>query len=124
MIEISQTAAKEITRIQLTRQKPNSKLRLKVEQGGCFGLFYCLDLESSSADETVETVFNQQQDHYYHESNGIFIVVDAQSYLLLKGMKLDYTEDLMGGGFRFQNPNASGTCSCGISFAKKNTSND
>jgi iron-sulfur cluster assembly protein len=120
MIEISQTAAKEITRIQLTRQKPNSKLRLKVEQGGCFGLFYCLNLESSLAHEPI---FNQQQD-YHHESNGIFVVVDSQSYQLLKGMKLDYTEDLMGGGFRFQNPNASNTCSCGVSFAKKSTSND
>jgi iron-sulfur cluster assembly protein len=120
MIEISQTAAKEITRIQSTRQKPNSKLRLKVEQGGCFGLFYCLDLESSSVRDPIH---HQQQDRY-HESKGISIVIDAQSYQLLKGMKLDYTEDLMGGGFRFQNPNASGTCSCGISFVKQNTSND
>jgi iron-sulfur cluster assembly protein len=120
MIEISQTAAKEITRIQSTRQKPDSKLRLKVEQGGCFGLFYCLDLESESVHDSTP---NPQQDRYY-ESNGIPIVVDSQSYPFLKGMKLDYTEDLMGGGFRFQNPNVSNICSCGISFTKKNTNND
>jgi Fe-S cluster assembly iron-binding protein IscA len=29
---------------------------------------------------------------------------------------LDYSEDLMGGGFRFHNPNAIETCGCGNSF--------
>lgn len=121
MIEISQTAAKEISRIRSTHQKPNSKLRLKVERGGCYGLFYFLDLESSELTNYFDP--NQQQEHYF-ESRGIAIVVDAQSYVFLKGMKLDYAEDLMGGGFRFQNPNTSKTCSCGISFTEKNTSND
>jgi iron-sulfur cluster assembly protein len=32
---------------------------------------------------------------------------------------LDYSEDLMGGGFRFHNPNAAQSCSCGNSFSIK-----
>ncbi|VEP12486.1 conserved hypothetical protein [Hyella patelloides LEGE 07179] len=108
MIEISQAAAQEIARIQSTRHKPDSKLRLKVEQGGCSGLFYCLDLESQA----------NQQDRCF-DSNGISVVIDPQSYIYLDGTKLDYAEDLMGGGFRFQNPNAAKTCGCGISFSEK-----
>lgn len=117
MIEISQAAAKEIARIKLTHHKPNSKLRLKVEQGGCSGLFYCLKLDSSS----VPNISQENQQDYCFESNGVDIVIDSQSYTYLDGIKLDYAEDLMGGGFRFQNPNASNTCGCGISFARKNT---
>ena len=113
MIEISQAAAKEIERIKSTRNKPNSQLRLKVEKGGCSGLFYCLELESLSPNNQS---CEEQQDRYF-QSNGISIVVDTQSYLSLEGIKLDYAEDLMGGGFRFQNPKASSTCGCGISFS-------
>jgi iron-sulfur cluster assembly 1 len=33
------------------------------------------------------------------------------------GMELDYSDALIGGGFLFQNPNATKTCGCGKSFA-------
>ena len=113
MIEISPTAAREIKRIRAIRQKPDSPLRIKVEKGGCSGLFYCLELESSSSKQSSES---ESSEHYF-QSNGVSIIVDPQSYLYLKGSKLDYAEDLMGGGFRFQNPNVSETCGCGISFS-------
>lgn len=107
-IEISQAAAREISRIKLARNQPDSHLRLKVEQGGCSGLFYCLELESNSN-------LQESKEHYF-ESNGISIVIDSVSYKYLNGLKLDYAEDLMGGGFRFQNPHAHNVCGCGISF--------
>jgi iron-sulfur cluster assembly protein len=44
-------------------------------------------------------------------------VVDAKSALFLKGTTLDYVNALMGGGFKFVNPNATGTCGCGESFS-------
>lgn len=123
MIEISQTAAQEIARIQFARQKPHSTLRLKVEQGGCCGLFYCLNLELPQG-SNQQTFQKEPQQDLYFESNGVSIVVDSQSYLSLKGTKLDYAEDLMGGGFRWQNPNTLNTCSCGISFTLKNTNSN
>ena len=109
MVDISQAAAKEIKRIKLSRQKPDSRLRLQIKSGGCSGLFYSLELEATAAEA--------KGDRYY-ESNGIQIVVDAQSVPYIADLKLDYSEDLMGGGFRFQNPHVSATCGCGLSFAE------
>ena len=95
--------------MKLSRQKPDSILRLQVKQGGCSGLFYSLDLEENSS--------INQQEHLFFEVEGIGFVIDNQSYNYLKETKLDYSEDLMGGGFRFQNPHATETCRCGLSFA-------
>jgi iron-sulfur cluster assembly accessory protein len=107
MIHITASAAKEIDRIRISRQKPNSNFRLGVKTGGCSGLLYVFDL-----DEQI-----QANDRTF-ESNHISIVIDEASYPYLRELKLDYSEDLMGGGFRFQNPNASSACGCGQSFRK------
>jgi iron-sulfur cluster assembly protein len=106
-IQISSTAAQEIKRLQISRQQPNSYLRLGVKQGGCSGLFYTLELEK----------IGDSLDVSQYRSNGIAIVVDSQSESLLQDLTLDYSEDLMGGAFRFQNPKAATICSCGQSFA-------
>lgn len=116
-IEISQTAAREINRIKLARNQPDSQLRLKVCRGGCSGLFYCLELESESTEL-------KEDGGYHFESNEIAIVIDSHSYQYLNGIKLDYAEDLMGGGFRFQNPHALNVCGCGISFSSATESQD
>jgi iron-sulfur cluster assembly protein len=50
------------------------------------------------------------------EYEGFKLVCDAQSLLYLFGMKLDYSDALVNGGFQFQNPNAQDTCGCGKSF--------
>ncbi len=112
MIHLSKSAAAEITRIKLSRQKPDSFLRLRVQQGGCSGLFYSLELESIPKDHKS----TNQKAELYFDVEGISLVIDNQSYTYLDGTKLDYSEDLMGGGFRFQNPHASKTCRCGLSF--------
>lgn len=43
-------------------------------------------------------------------------VVDAKSMLYLYGLELDYSNELIGGGFKFFNPNAEESCGCGSSF--------
>ncbi|BAU62682.1 iron-sulfur cluster assembly accessory protein [Stanieria sp. NIES-3757] len=116
MIFVSQTAAKEIKRIQLSRQQPDSQLRLTVKSGGCSGLFYVLNLESNYQPSLELT---SQTDHLY-QSNGIEVIVDQETFSYVQGLQLDYSEDLMGGGFRFQNPNAVNTCGCGLSFTYQN----
>lgn len=113
MVYISQSAAREIERIRSSRQKPDSLVRLRVKTGGCSGLFYDLNLESP---QTAEIATLDSSDLLY-EDWGIRLVVDRQSDSYLKNLKLDYSEDLMGGGFRFQNPDATETCGCGLSFA-------
>lgn len=113
MIYISQAAIREIERIKLSRQQPESRLRLQVKTGGCSGLFYDLQLEST----TVNSNFTSHTDDLCYENNGLTVVIDPKSYSYIKNLKLDYSEDLMGGGFRFQNPQANVTCGCGLSFS-------
>jgi iron-sulfur cluster assembly protein len=108
MIQIALSAAKEIERLKASRQKPDGLLRLRIKSGGCSGLFYDLELESKSSANTNSDLI--------YESNGIKIIIDPQSAKWSDNLKLDYAEDLMGGGFRFKNPDAVGTCGCGLSF--------
>jgi iron-sulfur cluster assembly accessory protein len=116
MIHITQAAATEIKRVQLSRNQPDSLFRLRVKTGGCSGLFYSLELEENSRASNSLSKSSSREDLIY-ESQNVCVVIDELSYSSVCGLKLDYSEDLMGGGFRFQNPNATHTCSCGLSFA-------
>ena len=51
------------------------------------------------------------------ESNGLTIVCDLKSWLYLKDVEIDYSDDLLNGGFKIKNPNAERTCGCGTSFS-------
>lgn len=113
MIDISQAAAKEIERIKLSREQPDSRLRLKIKSGGCSGLLYELGLEKLE----IQDLDSPSSDRIF-EISGVAIVVDKKSLSYIENLKLDYSEDLMGGGFRFQNPHATANCGCGLSFAK------
>jgi iron-sulfur cluster assembly accessory protein len=84
-------------------------LRMGVRNGGCSGLSYIMDF--STEDEIQE---EDEIDTY--EKEGIKCVVDAKSLLYLYGLELDYSDDLIGGGFKFFNPNAEESCGCGSSF--------
>jgi iron-sulfur cluster assembly protein len=106
MIHLSQAAANEIRRLQTSRQKTDSHFRIGVQPGGCSGLYYTLDFCE-----------NPSQSDRALESRGISILIDEQSVSYLENLKLDFAEDLMGGSFRFQNPNAIATCGCTLSFS-------
>lgn len=107
MIQISTAAAVEIKRLQKSSSLQNSRFRLKVKTGGCMGSIYSLTIEEVSEIEPGDRLW---------EINDIPVIIDSESYPHLRDLKLDYAEDLMGGGFRFDNPNVSSTCSCGQSF--------
>ncbi|MBD2578724.1 iron-sulfur cluster assembly accessory protein [Oscillatoria sp. FACHB-1406] len=106
MVNLTQAAAREVRRLQASNAKPDTCLRLAVKSGGCAGLYYVLELTSEP----------EASDRCY-VSQGIAVAVEEQSHDYLHGLKLDYSEDLMGGGFRFQNPNVLSPCSCGYSFS-------
>ena len=99
MIELSPAAAREIERWSQCRRLTGSYLRLAVKNGGCSGLHYHLELTDIAA----------ENDRFY-QSQGINILVDPDSDRYLQILKLDYSEDLMGGGFRFTNANTQNTC--------------
>ena len=108
MLEISSSAAKEIKRIQANQTQPDISLKLSISSGGCSGLFYELKLEDTS---------NAQGDRIIEKINGIDLIVEEDSRQYIENLRIDYAEDLMGGGFRFHNPQAKNVCGCGISFA-------
>jgi iron-sulfur cluster assembly accessory protein len=105
MIKLSPAATQEIERLK-SKQKSNILLRLQVKAGGCSGLFYDISFDQALASE--DEVF---------DVNGIPFVIDTASQKYINSLTLDYSEDLMGGGFRFHNPQAIATCSCGNSFS-------
>jgi iron-sulfur cluster assembly protein len=51
------------------------------------------------------------------ESAGVGVVVDPKTALFLKGTVLDFSDQMVAGGFKFSNPNAKSSCSCGESFS-------
>lgn len=108
-ITISEKAAQRIHRIREEQHiTADTPLRVSVVSGGCSGLTYDLDFDSTDESSEEDKTF---------EDHGIKIVVDTRSFLYLAGTKLDYSEGLSGQGFHFHNPNASRSCSCGESFS-------
>lgn len=109
MIHISPAAAKEIKRIQLSRQQPDSQVLVTLKQGGCSGLIYQLKLVSQKNKQDIPSISSSQAEIPH-------ILIDPQFSSLLQDLKIDFTEDLMGGSFRFINPQATDICTCGQSF--------
>ena len=106
MIYLSQSAINEVKRLRSKHRKLDMALRLGVQPSDCSGMSYKMEFEQGF----------QPNDQVY-EYDGMRVMVDSQSLSYIDGLTLDYTEDLMGGGFRFHNPNAIKTCGCGNSFA-------
>jgi iron-sulfur cluster assembly protein len=106
MIEISKAAIAEIHRMQTVRDRLESKFRVSFTNGGCENFYYTIDLTDSIS----------KTDRVY-EVGGISVLIDRQHLGYLENLKLDYSEDLMGGGFRFENAQATSICGCGNSFS-------
>jgi iron-sulfur cluster assembly accessory protein len=80
-------------------------LRVRVVPGGCSGFQYAMNIEEApqANDEVVE-------------SAGLRVFVDMFSAQYLESVQIDYVNSVMGSGFTFNNPNATGGCGCGSSF--------
>lgn len=90
----------------IARESQGDFLRIAITGGGCNGLSYKLRFvaEPRRGDILVRTA-------------GAQVVVDPKTALYLKGTVLDYSHQMVGGGFKFANPNAKASCSCGESFS-------
>lgn len=106
MIQISQTALRELKRLQSKQRTLQSVVRLDLQAGGC-------------ADWTYVMQFEQQPgpDDTLLEYGEVRVAIASTILSHLDSLTIDYAEDLMGGSFRFVNPNASQTCGCGTSFS-------
>ncbi len=105
MIQITEAAAREITRQRDKRGNPDSAIRIGIRGGGCTGFSYLFEWDDKQPRET-DKVFEQ---------HGVKLVVDPKSYIYFQGTELDFVSSVMGHGFKFNNPNVKGTCGCGES---------
>ena len=106
VVTLSESAVKEVKRLMNVQGITEGGLRLGVKGGGCSGLSYTVNFDEKVGPYDA-----------IHEIEGIKVIVDAKSAIYLQGTQLDFQKDLMGGTFKFVNPNANKTCGCGESFS-------
>ncbi len=104
LISVTANAGIKITEL-LRREDKGTYLRIKITGGGCNGLSYKMKFVEQGKDNDILV-----------ESSGQSVLVDSKTALYLRGTTLDYSQKLVGGGFKFSNPNAKASCSCGESF--------
>jgi len=102
-------AAADYIRARAAEQGRPEGVRLKILAGGCSGLEYKLDLlqPGEAAGEGDRAI----------DSNGVTMLMDLKSAIHVTGSVIDYESGLLRRGFRINNPNATGSCSCGDSFS-------
>jgi iron-sulfur cluster assembly protein len=107
MITVSESAQGHLAGMIEAEGEVKPALRVYVQSGGCSGYSYGMGLDENPPreDDQVITV-----------KGGMNVYVDAFSAQYLEGAEIDYVDELMGGGFTIQNPNAVRTCGCGHSF--------
>lgn len=108
MIDLTSDALKEVQRLSRkhTSEQNPTRLRIGIQPGCCSDLSYALSFDAMFSNEDLAI-----------DDADIPMVVRRNDLEFLKGLKIDYSEDLMGGAFRFLNPNATYTSDCGNSFS-------
>ncbi|MEO0795347.1 MAG: iron-sulfur cluster assembly accessory protein [Verrucomicrobiota bacterium] len=105
LVKLTNAAGKKITSL-LEREDGKSYLRIAITGGGCNGLSY-----------KTKFVGAPKKSDILVPTGGVSVVVDMKSALYLKGTEMDFSDKMVGGGFKFSNPNAKSSCSCGESFS-------
>lgn len=104
LIRVTETAGTKLGEL-VAREGSGEFLRIKITGGGCNGLSYKMKFVRAPREGDILV-----------RSAGASVVVDTKSALYLRGTEMDYSHNLVGGGFKFANPNAKASCSCGESF--------
>jgi iron-sulfur cluster assembly protein len=110
-ITLTPSAADAVRDLLAKRNLEGYALRMYVSGGGCSGFQYGMALDN-----------NLRASDLIFEQNGVKVIVDEISINYLSGAKVDYVEEVMGSGFRIENPNAVAACGCGNSFRTKDSS--
>ena len=103
-ITLTDRAAERVKSIMAKSETPKIGIRLGVKNGGCAGMEYTMEYaeEKQPLDEVVE-------------DKGVTILIEAKAVLFLLGTEMDWEEDKLSAGFRFNNPNQTDACGCGES---------
>ena len=106
-LHVTDSAVAEIKKFMTSEEglPETAGLRVRVVPGGCSGFQYSLNIEEDS-----------RQGDFILDEKGVKLFVDMFSGQYLNGVQIDYVTGVMGSGFTFTNPNATGSCGCGTSF--------
>jgi iron-sulfur cluster assembly protein len=107
-ITLTPAAAIAVQDLLAKRNLEGYALRVFISGGGCSGFQYGMALENNVRETDLVT-----------EQLGVKVVVDEVSINYLAGATVDYVDEIMGSGFKIENPNAVSTCGCGSSFKTK-----
>jgi iron-sulfur cluster assembly protein len=106
IVTLTERAVAQVEALLARAQLEGYGLRVAVTGGGCSGFSYALDFDrEEKPGDTVISI------------GGLKVFIDSQTAGLLKGTVIDYVTGLQATGFKFINPNATGTCGCGTSFS-------
>lgn len=104
LVHLTASAVAEVKSLLAQPENAGKILRLYVEKGGCSGMQYGM-------------VFDEKRDgDLISEPNGVMVLMDSFSAEYLRGITVDFSDALTGGGFKMKNPNAKQSCGCGKSF--------
>jgi iron-sulfur cluster assembly protein len=106
-ISLTERAASELQGMLVENDKSEAALRVWVAGGGCSGLSYGMALDENAPEEGDVVMTDK----------GIKIFVDELSLRYMTGSVVDYVDDVLGGGFKIENPKAVKSCGCGSSFS-------
>jgi iron-sulfur cluster assembly protein len=105
-LKLTDSAVRQVKHLLSRDQREGHGLRVSIADGGCSGFSYKLDFEKEEKSGDIVLRFDD-----------LNVFIDPQSVSYLNGTIIDFTSGLYGGGFKFSNPNATGTCGCGTSFS-------
>ena len=100
-IEFTERAKKQIKKI-TTENKTKKYFRISVKGGGCSGFKYNFSFDNSTNKNDV--LFNNT-------------VIDKASLEIINGSIIDFKVEMIGESFVINNPKASSSCGCGLSFS-------
>lgn len=107
-VTLTQAAANAVQDLLAKRELEGYALRVFIRGGGCSGFQYGMALDNNFREEDLVV-----------ESHGVKVLVDEVSIEYMRGATIDFVDDLMGSGFKVENPNAVASCGCGSSFRTK-----
>jgi iron-sulfur cluster insertion protein len=100
-IDFTEEANEQILKI-LTEQEKGSYFRISVQGGGCSGFKYNFSFDEKVADDDI--VFNKT-------------IIDKNSLEIISGSVINYKKEMIGSSFVIENPKATSSCGCGLSFS-------
>jgi iron-sulfur cluster assembly accessory protein len=113
LVNVHESAAARLSAMMQEKQLDNYALRVFVSGGGCSGLQYGMTFDNEVREDDAD-----------YTMNGLRVLVDPVSARYLRGASIEFSDELLGGGFKIDNPNAVSGCGCGHSFRAREDGED